>query len=447
LKEIKQRVGLNEDQVIKLLDKGNDFLNLASSCRHRLGFAFHDGDFSTVRDQIVKAAIDGKKVLVVLNTVQAACRMYGIIKEGPVDGDIKMLLLHSRFVQRQRQELEKLAVDKYMPNPGHKGANAPCIIVATQVVEASLDIDADLLFTEPAPADSLVQRMGRVYRRYARSKGNNAPDESNVIIMLNKEEVKDKDIQLSSGLGVVYDRHLTALSLVMLLAQADHQKDMAEHNYEFLDREPWAGCFPSRDKKNKKTKEKNKQPPPNQALAGLVEAWSNKKILLQEKEKMDWVEATYEALESGNDKNLTIDLGNYLRDYQKTLEILDHGYCSDKRQDAMKLFRDVSDVQGIPQELVAKFDQDVASWIAAKQEQISYLELTTDILPGYIINCPYRPWQNKRDLFKPLDVDKIMQQLPDNMDKNITRQKLKRWLSDLCVISYPYHSEKGLIYY
>lgn len=447
LKEIKKRVGLDEDQVIKLLEKENDFLNLASSCRHRLGFAFYNGDFADVRDQVVRAAVDGKKVLVVLNTVQAACRMYENIKDGLTDRTIKTLLFHSRFTQRQRQELERRAVDEYMPNQDNNRTSDPCIIVTTQVVEASVDIDADILFTEPAPADSLVQRMGRVYRRFARSAGNNAPDEANVIIMLNKEMGKDKDIQLSSGLGVVYDRHLTALSLVMLLAQADNPKNVVIKNYEFLDRDPWADCFPRRDKKGGKTKGKGKQLQPNQVLVGLVEKRSERSILLMEKEKIGWVEATYEALELGIGKSFTIDMGSYLRDYQKTLEILDHGYCSDKRRDAMKLFREVSDIQGIPRQLLSNFVQDIANWIVDKQEKISYIELATDILPGYIINCPYRPWQNKKDLFDPFYVDQIIQQLPSNIDKNKTRQKLERWLSDLFVINYPYHDEKGLIYY
>lgn len=447
LKEIKKRVGLSEEQVIKLLDNDNDFLNLANSCRHRLCFAFHDGDYSGIRDLVVRAAIEGKKVLVVLNTVQAACRVYEIIKEDLGDSKIKILLLHSRFTQRRRQELERLAVDEYMPNRSHNMASEPCIIVTTQVVEASVDIDADMLLTEPAPADSLVQRMGRVYRRYARSEGINAPDEANAIVMVNQKMIEDKDIQLSSGLGTVYDRHLTALSLVMLLAKADNQEELAVQNYEFLNREPWADCFPRRDEKSRKAKGKGEQLPPNQALAKLVEKYISKSILLTEKDKMDWVEATYEVLELGTYNSLNIDVGSYLKDYRKTLETLDHGYCSDKRQEAMKLFRDVSDIQGIPQQLVPQFEQDIANWIANKQLKINYIELATDILPKYIVSCPYRPWENKRNLFEPLDIDKIIVQLPNNIDIFKTRQKLERWLSDLFVINYPYHSEKGLIYY
>ena len=98
-------------------------------------------------------------------------------------------------------------------------------------------------------------------------------------------------------------------------------------------------------------------------LAELLETHTEKSILLTEKEKMDWVEATYEALELGNNNNFDIDTGSYLKDYYKTLEILDHGYCSDKRRDAMKLFRDVSDIQGIPQQLISQFESDISKWI------------------------------------------------------------------------------------
>ena len=51
----------------------------------------------------------------------------------------------------------------------------PCIVISTQIVEASMDLDADILFTDAAPADSLLQRMGRVYRRYAQQSINHVP--------------------------------------------------------------------------------------------------------------------------------------------------------------------------------------------------------------------------------------------------------------------------------
>jgi CRISPR-associated endonuclease/helicase Cas3 len=66
-------------------------------------------------------------------------------------------LLHSRFIWKDRIEKEQQIQKDYKHTEG-------VIWVTTQLVEASLDIDFDVLFTEIAPADSLIQRMGRVHR-------------------------------------------------------------------------------------------------------------------------------------------------------------------------------------------------------------------------------------------------------------------------------------------
>ena len=70
-------------------------------------------------------------------------------------------LLHSRFPAFQRDKLETLWIGRL----GNSGARPDgCIVVGTQVVEQSIDIDADYLITELAPTDMLLQRMGRLYR-------------------------------------------------------------------------------------------------------------------------------------------------------------------------------------------------------------------------------------------------------------------------------------------
>ena len=65
-----------------------------------------------------------------------------------------VLLLHSQFTRRDRNKIEN-----------DLGNKLPRILVATQVVEVSLDLDFQQAFTEPAPIDALAQRMGRVNRR------------------------------------------------------------------------------------------------------------------------------------------------------------------------------------------------------------------------------------------------------------------------------------------
>ena len=76
-------------------------------------------------------------------------------------------LLHSRFPVYRREELENLWLERFGKQGGRtRGA----VLVSTQVVEQSVDIDADLLITELAPTDMLLQRLGRLQRHYRKDR-------------------------------------------------------------------------------------------------------------------------------------------------------------------------------------------------------------------------------------------------------------------------------------
>jgi CRISPR-associated endonuclease/helicase Cas3 len=94
----------------------------------------------------------GTLTLVVMNTVKAAQAVYRDLRGGPVP----CTLLHSRFRGQEREQL----VQKVTAPPGDKGH----IVVATQVVEAGLDLNAATLVTEAAPWSCVVQRAGRCNR-------------------------------------------------------------------------------------------------------------------------------------------------------------------------------------------------------------------------------------------------------------------------------------------
>jgi len=93
------------------------------------------------------------KTLIVLNSVRRAIETYRKLAEK--HGEESIALLHARLSMGDR----RAAVDK---------AGRARIIVATQVVEAGVDISADTIITDIAPLPSLVQRMGRVARRGGR---------------------------------------------------------------------------------------------------------------------------------------------------------------------------------------------------------------------------------------------------------------------------------------
>jgi len=114
------------------------------------------------------------KILVVLNTVDQAIELYKQLKTTAKKMNKKCICFHSRFIQKDRQNIERQISDV-------EDKGEPVLLIATQVVEVSLDIDFDILFTENAPIDAIIQRAGRINRR------RNAKKESKVIVHQHSE--------------------------------------------------------------------------------------------------------------------------------------------------------------------------------------------------------------------------------------------------------------------
>lgn len=124
------------------LSKGNELL-----AEVRRSIVLDDRVIEDMTDDIRRSVTLGKRTAVVCNTVSKAIRISEAL------ADLEPLLMHSRFTwgdRAQRETPENIA--KYK------------LVVATQVIEVSLDVSFDCLFTELAPADSLLQRFGRVNR-------------------------------------------------------------------------------------------------------------------------------------------------------------------------------------------------------------------------------------------------------------------------------------------
>lgn len=126
-------------------------------------------DRETALAKALELACRGAQILWVCNTVAraqedfAAFRTLASTLSPPPD----MGLLHSRFPFFRREELER----KWMTRLGPDGdRRRGAILVSTQIVEQSVDLDADVLFSELAPADMLLQRMGRLWRHPRKSR-------------------------------------------------------------------------------------------------------------------------------------------------------------------------------------------------------------------------------------------------------------------------------------
>lgn len=166
--------------------------------RHRIQFI---DDKEEALTKIVQFA-ETSKVLVVVNTVKEAIAMYDQLKELVDNEQIK--LLHSQFTKKDR-----LPKEKDIKEFAQLTNDLPGIWVTTQIVEASLDVDFDYIFTEAATPDALFQRFGRCNRKGLRFYGD-TPDEPNVFILSNLEEV--------SGLGSIYEKAIVQKGLEALSA-------------------------------------------------------------------------------------------------------------------------------------------------------------------------------------------------------------------------------------
>lgn len=122
----------------------------------------HD-DRHAVREALDRAA-GGQQVLWIENTVKDAQQRYLDLASRAAELGVACGLLHSRFTRTDRQHIEDHWVGLY-GKPGFAQRNdTGHILVGTQVLEQSLDIDADFLITRFAPTDMLLQRIGRLWR-------------------------------------------------------------------------------------------------------------------------------------------------------------------------------------------------------------------------------------------------------------------------------------------
>jgi len=138
-KELKDAIGTYES-----IQANNELYEKFN--RHKIEFS--SGKLNDNLNKIQAAINDGQRVLVVCNTVKQSQIVYKSL-----DCQNK-ILLHSAFNANDRSNKEKLLFKEDMK-----------LLVGTQAIEVSLDIDYDIIFTEPAPLDALIQRFGRVNRK------------------------------------------------------------------------------------------------------------------------------------------------------------------------------------------------------------------------------------------------------------------------------------------
>ena len=123
---------------------------------------FGEYDVDAVACLAYERACKGECVMWIRNTVSDAQEAYKVLKSESLEGGPQIGLLHARFPYWRREELEESWIDRL----GRDASSRPkgCVLVSTQIVEQSVDIDADFLITDLAPIDMILQRSGRLWR-------------------------------------------------------------------------------------------------------------------------------------------------------------------------------------------------------------------------------------------------------------------------------------------
>jgi len=184
-----------------------------------------DDDDPAVAALIARATADGGCALVVRNTVARAQETYRALRS-VLGEDVDVRLLHSRFLAADRKRREAALIAALGRQDGADGVGRPhrLVVVGTQVVEQSLDLDADILITDLAPTDLLLQRLGRLHRHERpltdRPPGLREPR----LVVVGVTDWTTQPPTLPRGSIAVYGQHLLLRAAAQVSALVDGQE-------------------------------------------------------------------------------------------------------------------------------------------------------------------------------------------------------------------------------
>ena len=174
-----------------------------------------DGDEALV-SLLRKNLQDGGCAVVIRDTVSRAQATYQMLCETMGD-DMDIMLDHSRFLAVDRARIDRGLIDRYGRYGSVEGRSG--IVVATQVVEQSLDVDFDLMITDIAPIDLILQRAGRLHRHHRGDGENLRPEllrQARLVITGVSQWERDAPPQFATGVDKVYQPYLLMRSLAVL---------------------------------------------------------------------------------------------------------------------------------------------------------------------------------------------------------------------------------------
>jgi CRISPR-associated endonuclease/helicase Cas3 len=194
-----------------------------------LGFDWLPRDEEAIIQRLETELQSGGCAVVICNTVGRAQKLYQRLaqRETPLCSQDDLILFHARYPLAWREEIERKVLDKFGPNPNDKSQPNPqrpqkAILIATQVVEQSLDLDFDVLISDHAPLDLLLQRAGRLQRHKVNGVERDQPFRLWVAIPPSEGELP----KLERADKKVYDEYILLRSWLALQAQPAKQIDL-----------------------------------------------------------------------------------------------------------------------------------------------------------------------------------------------------------------------------
>jgi CRISPR-associated endonuclease/helicase Cas3 len=187
-------------------------------------------------EKLSKVLVSGGCAAVICNTVARAQEVYKALKDF---FDISELhLFHARYFFKDRNVREKKALNLFGKNPENNeviNPNRPhrAVIVATQVIEQSLDLDFDLMVTDIAPIDLILQRSGRLHRH-------NRPRLSSLespTLWICQPEISEGVPKFDYATEKIYDHHILLRTWLNLISCSqieipNHIENLIESVYE-----------------------------------------------------------------------------------------------------------------------------------------------------------------------------------------------------------------------
>ncbi len=173
-----------------------------------------DYEVNTIVEDLRKRLVHGGCAAVICNTVARAQEVYLALREAHLVPADDLTLFHARYPAAWRDEIEQNVLTRYGKTVRRDGRHSS-IVVATQVIEQSLDLDLDYMITDLAPIDLLIQRAGRLHR-HGRAAEERARPVAEPILSIAIPPLDEEGVPSFGSDGYVYEPYILLRTFLAL---------------------------------------------------------------------------------------------------------------------------------------------------------------------------------------------------------------------------------------